>query len=62
MRTQREILMEDPEYRRLYAIEGLVTDAADLVARLMEQQGIKEALTADSHFRQAGSKALLLEA
>src|SRR5437016_3435832 len=43
MRTQHEILMENPDYRRLYAVEGLVTDAADLVARLMEQQGITKA-------------------
>jgi transcriptional regulator with XRE-family HTH domain len=43
MKTRHEILMEDPEYRRLYAIEGLVTDAAELVARLMEQQGVNKA-------------------
>lgn len=35
--------MESPEYRRLYAIEGLVTDAAELVARLMEEQGVTKA-------------------
>jgi len=35
--------MRDPEYRRLYAIEGLVTDAAELVARLMEKQGVNKA-------------------
>jgi len=43
MKTRHEILMEDPEYRRLFAIEGLVTDAAELVARLMEEQGVKKA-------------------
>ena len=43
MKTRHEILMEDPEYRKLYAIEGLVTDAAELVARLMEQQGVNKA-------------------
>ncbi|MGA2329351.1 MAG: helix-turn-helix transcriptional regulator [Bryobacteraceae bacterium] len=43
MKTRHEILMEDPEYRRLYAIEGLVTGAAELVARLMEQQGVNKA-------------------
>ena len=43
MKTRHEILMESPEYRRLYAIEGLVTDAAELVARLMEEQGVNKA-------------------
>ena len=43
MKTRHEILMEDPEYRKLYAIEGLVADAAELLARLMEQQGINKA-------------------
>lgn len=43
MKTRHEILMEDPEYRKLYAIEGLVTDAAELLARLVEQQGINKA-------------------
>lgn len=43
MKTRHEILMEDPEYRRLYAIEGLVTDAAELVARLMHEQGLNKA-------------------
>lgn len=43
MITQHGILMEDPEYRHLYAIEGLVTDAAELVARLMKRQGLSKA-------------------
>ena len=43
MKTRHEILMEDPEYRRLYAIEGLVADAAELVARLMEEQRVNRA-------------------
>jgi transcriptional regulator with XRE-family HTH domain len=46
MKTQHEILMGDPEYRRLYAIEGLIADAAELVARLMEEQGVKKAALA----------------
>ena len=45
MKTRHEILMEDPEYRKLYAIEGLVTDAAELVARLKKR---REAAAADS--------------
>ena len=43
MKTRHEMLMEDPEYRRLYTIEGLVTDTAELVAQLMEAQGVKKA-------------------
>lgn len=43
MKTRHEILMEEPEYRKLYAIEGLVTDAAELVARLMREKGVKKA-------------------
>ncbi|MEK7406125.1 MAG: helix-turn-helix transcriptional regulator, partial [Acidobacteriota bacterium] len=35
--------MEDPEYRKLYAIEGLITDAAELVARLMEEKVVNKA-------------------
>ena len=43
MKTRHEVLMQDPEYRKLYAIEGLVTDAAEFVARLMEEQGVNKA-------------------
>lgn len=43
MKTRHEILMEDPEYRRLFAIEGLVADTAELVARLMEERGVNKA-------------------
>ena len=35
--------MRDPEYRRLYAVEGLVTDAAEFVSQLMEEQGVNKA-------------------
>ena len=43
MKTRHEILMEKPEYRKLYAIEGLVADAAELLARLMEEQDVNKA-------------------
>jgi len=43
MKTRHEMLMEDPEYRRLYAIEGLVADAAELVARLMKEENLTKA-------------------
>ncbi|MGD0013176.1 MAG: hypothetical protein ABSD56_01940 [Bryobacteraceae bacterium] len=35
--------MEDPEYRRLYAKEGLVADAAELVAGLLKKQKTNKA-------------------
>ena len=43
MKTRHEVLMQDPEYQRLYAIDGLVTDAAEFVSRLMEEQGVSKA-------------------
>lgn len=43
MRTRHEMLMQDPEYRRLYAVEGLVTEAAEFVSELMQEQGINKA-------------------
>jgi len=43
MKTQHARLMENPEYRRLFAMEGLVTDAAELVARLMAEAGVSKA-------------------
>lgn len=43
MKTQHEKLMEDPAFRKLYATEGLVTDAAELVARLMARAGVSKA-------------------
>ena len=43
MKTQHERLMENPEYRRLFTMEGLVTDAAELVARLMMEAGVNKA-------------------
>jgi len=42
-KTHFEQLMENPEFRRLYAIEGLVTEAGEFIARLMEQQGVSKA-------------------
>ena len=43
MKTRHNVLMRDPEYRRIFAIEGLVTDAAELVAQLMQDQGVTKA-------------------
>ena len=46
-------------YRARADKEWTLTDCISFV--LMQQQGITEALTADSHFRQAGFSALLLQ-
>jgi cyanate lyase len=43
MRTQHELLSRDPDYRKLFAVEALIADAADLVARLMAAQGVTKA-------------------
>ncbi len=43
MKTQHEILMEDPEFRRLLAIEALVTEASETIARLMAEQNVSKA-------------------
>ncbi len=42
-KTQFEELMESPEFRKLYAIEGLVTEAGEFIARLMEERGVTKA-------------------
>jgi len=42
-KTQFERLMADPEFRRLYAIEGLITEAGEFIARLMQEQGVSKA-------------------
>lgn len=38
-----ERLMESPEFRGLYAIEGLVAEAGEFIARLMEEQKVTKA-------------------
>jgi transcriptional regulator with XRE-family HTH domain len=43
MKTQYQVLMEDPEFRRLYVIEGLVADASETIARLMAEQNVTKA-------------------
>lgn len=43
MKTQHEMLMEDPEFRRLLAIETLVTESSEVVARLMAEQSLSKA-------------------
>jgi transcriptional regulator with XRE-family HTH domain len=43
MKTQHEALMEDPEFRRLLAIEALTAEAAEVIAGLMAEQKLSKA-------------------
>jgi transcriptional regulator with XRE-family HTH domain len=43
MKTQHEVLIEDPEYRRLFSIEALVTEASEMIAKLMSEQKVSKA-------------------
>ena len=43
MKTQHEVLMEDPEFRRLLSIEALVAEASEVIARLMAEQNVSKA-------------------
>jgi len=43
MKTQQDVLMQDPEFRRLFAIESLAGSASNIIAELMEQQGVNKA-------------------
>jgi transcriptional regulator with XRE-family HTH domain len=43
MKTQHEVLMEDPEFRRLLSIEALAAEASELIARLMAEQKVSKA-------------------
>ena len=43
MKTQHEVLMEDPEFRRLLSIEALVAEASEAIAKLMAEQNVSKA-------------------
>jgi transcriptional regulator with XRE-family HTH domain len=43
MTTKHDELMLDPEYRKLYAVEGLIADTAQLIWDLMERRNMKQA-------------------
>lgn len=43
MKTQHEILMKDPEFRRILAIEALVAEASEVIAKLMAEQKLSKA-------------------
>jgi transcriptional regulator with XRE-family HTH domain len=43
MKTQYEVLTEDPEFRKMVALEFLVLQASEVIARLMAEQGLSKA-------------------
>jgi transcriptional regulator with XRE-family HTH domain len=43
MKTQHAVLMGDPEFRKLLAVESLVAEAAEVIANLMAQQSLSKA-------------------
>ena len=43
MKTQHELMMEDPEFRRLLSIEALVAEASEVIAKLMADQNVNKA-------------------
>jgi len=43
MTTKHDELMLDPEYKKLYAVEGLIADTAQLIWDLMERKNLKQA-------------------
>lgn len=46
MKSHYDALMEDAEFRRLMAIETLAAETAELIARLMAEQGMSKAALA----------------
>ena len=43
MKTQHEVLMESPEFRKLLAVESLTAEASETIARLMHEQKVSKA-------------------
>jgi transcriptional regulator with XRE-family HTH domain len=43
MNTKFDQLMQDPEFRKLYAIEALIADVSQLIADLLEQRKLRQA-------------------
>lgn len=43
MKTRHEVLMKDPEFRRLVSIEALVAEASEAIAKLMAEQNVSKA-------------------
>jgi transcriptional regulator with XRE-family HTH domain len=43
MTTKHDELMLDPEFRKLYAVEGLIADTAELIWQLLVRRNMKQA-------------------
>ena len=43
MKTQHEVLMENPEFRKLLSIESLVAEASEVIAKLMAKRNVSKA-------------------
>jgi transcriptional regulator with XRE-family HTH domain len=43
MTTKFDELMLDPEFKKLYAIEGLIADTAQMISDLLERRNLKQA-------------------
>jgi len=43
MTSKHDELMQNPEFKRLYAIEGLIADTAQMISDLLEKRRIKQA-------------------
>ena len=43
MRSEHDVLMEDPKFRELFAIESAVAEAAGLIAQAMAERGVSKA-------------------
>ncbi len=42
MRTDHDVLMEDPKFREAFAIESAVAGAAELIAKSMDERGLSK--------------------
>jgi transcriptional regulator with XRE-family HTH domain len=43
MKTEHEILLEDPEFRKMLSVESLVAEASETIARLMAERNVSKA-------------------
>lgn len=43
VKSQFETMMENPEFRKEFAVESLVLEATEVVSRLMHEQGLTKA-------------------
>lgn len=43
MKTQYDVLMENPEFRKQLSVETLVAEASELIARLMAKENLSKA-------------------